>query len=224
MLQPVAQDIWHQQHALSVMGIRATSRMTVVRLADGRLWLHSPIPVSPDLLAELAALGQVAFIVAPNRFHHLYVGQWAAAFPDAIVFGAPGLEEKRRDLVMRRLGTVADPGWEHDLGQVFVEGVPTLNETVWYHHKSRTLIVTDLCQHIAGDLPLSSRLYAGLMGVRRRPAVSNGVRLVIRDRAALARSLRQILQWDIERVVFAHNVILRENAYDALRRAFEEVL
>jgi hypothetical protein len=54
--------------------------------------------------------------------------------------------------------------------------------------------------------------------------VSNGVRLVIRDRAALARSLRQILQWDIERVVFAHNVILRENAYDALRRAFEEVL
>jgi len=60
--------------------------------------------------------------------------------------------------------------------------------------------------------------------VRRRPAVSNGVRLVIKDRAALARSLRQILQWDIERVVFAHNVILRENAYDALRRAFEEVL
>ena len=100
----------------------------------------------------------------------------------------------------------------------------TLNETVWYHHKSRTLIVTDLCQHIAGELPLSSRMYAGLMGVRRRPAVSNGVRLVIRDRAALARSLRQILQWDIERVVFAHNVILRENAYEALRRAFEEVL
>jgi hypothetical protein len=206
------------------MGIRATSRMTVVRLADGRLWLHSPIPVSPDLRAELASLGQVAYIVAPNRFHHLYVGQWAAAFPDAIVFGAPGLEEKRRDLVMRRLGTVAEPEWAHDLGQVFVEGVPTLNETVWYHHRSRTLIVTDLCQHIAGELPLSSRLFAGLMGVRRRPAVSNGVRLVIKDRAALARSLRQILQWDIERVVFAHNVILRENAYDALRRAFEEVL
>jgi hypothetical protein len=224
MPQPVAQDIWHQQHALSVMGIRATSRMTVVRLAGGRLWLHSPIPVSPDLVAELASLGQVAYIVAPNRFHHLYVGQWAAAFPDAIVFGAPGLEQKRRDLVMRRLGIAADPGWEHDLGQVFIEGVPTLNETVWYHHKSRTLIVTDLCQHIAGDLPLSSRLYAGVMGVRRRPAVSNGVRLVIKDRAALARSLRQILQWDIERVVFAHNVILRQNAYEALRRAFEEVL
>ena len=172
MLQPVAQDIWHQQHALSVIGIRVTSRMTVVRLGDGRLWLHSPIPVSPDLLGELASLGQVAFIVAPNRFHHLYVGQWAAAFPDAIVFGAPGLEEKRRDLVMRRLGTVAEPEWEQDLGQVFVEGVPTLNETVWYHTRSRTLVVTDLCQHIAGDLPLSSRLYASLMGVRRRPAVS----------------------------------------------------
>jgi hypothetical protein len=224
MLQPVAQDIWHQQHALSVMGIRATSRMTVVRLAGGRLWLHSPIPVSPDLLGELAALGQVAFIVAPNRFHHLYVGQWAAAFPAAAVYGAPGLDDKRPDLVMRPLGPVPEPGWEQDLGQVFVEGVPALNETVWFHHKSRTLVVTDLCQYITGDLPLSSRLYAGLMGVRRRPAVSNGVRLVIRDRAALARSAQKILQWDFERIVFAHNVILERNAYDALRRAFEEVL
>lgn len=224
MLQPVAQDIWHQQHALSVMGIRATSRMTVVRLADGRLWLHSPIPVAPDILAELAALGQVAFIVAPNRFHHLYVGQWAAAFPSAAVFGAPGLDEKRPDLVMRPLRKMAEPEWEQDLGQVFVEGVPTLNETVWYHRKSRTLIITDLCHYITGDLPLSSRLYAGLMGVRRRPAVSNGVRLCIRDRAALAGSLRRILQWDIGRVVFAHNVILERNACDALRLAFEEVL
>lgn len=224
MLQPVAQDIWHQQHALSVMGIRATSRMTVVRLAGGRLWLHSPIPVSPDILAELASLGQVAYIVAPNRFHHLYVGQWAAVFPDATVFGAPGLEDKRPDLVMRPLRNVAEPEWERDLGQVFVEGVPTLNETVWYHYASRTLIITDLCQHIAGDLPLSSRLYAGLMGVRRRPAVSNGVRLVIKDRAALARSVRKILQWDVGRVVFAHNVILERNAYETLRRAFDEVL
>lgn len=224
MLQPVAQDIWHQQHALSVMGIRATSRMTVVRLADGRLWLHSPIPISPDTRAQLASLGQVAYIVAPNRFHHLYVGPCAAAFPSATVFGAPGLQEKRRDLVLRPLGNVAEPGWEQDLGQVFVEGVPALNETVWFHYRSRSLIITDLCQYITGDLPPSSRLYAGLMGVRRRPAVSNGVRLVIRDRAALARSLRQILQWDIGRVVFAHNVVLERNAYDAVKAAFDDLL
>jgi hypothetical protein len=224
MLQPVAQDIWHQQHALSVMGIRATSRMTVVRLTDGRLWLHSPVPISSDVQAQLAALGQVAFIIAPNRFHHLYVGPCAAAYPSATVYGAPGLDEKRRDLVMRPLRNVPEPEWAPDLGQVFVEGVPTLNETVWYHEKSRTLIITDLCHYMKGDLPLSSRLYAGLMGVRRRPAVSNGVRLVIRDRAALARSVQKILQWDFERVVFAHNVILERNAYDALKRAFDEVL
>jgi hypothetical protein len=168
--------------------------------------------------------GAGAFIIAPNRFHHLYVGPCAAAYPAATVFGAPGLATKRRDLVMRQLGHAPEPGWEQDLGQVFVEGVPTLNETVWYHYKSRTLIVTDLCHYMAGDLPLSSRLYAGVMGVRRRLAVSNGVRLVIRDRAALARSVRKILQWDIDRVVLAHNVILERHAYDALKRAFEEVL
>jgi hypothetical protein len=204
--------------------MRAKSRMTVVRVGGDRLWLHSPIPISPETRTQLAALGQVAFIVGPNRFHHLYVGPCAAAYPAAAVFGAPGLETKRRDLAMRPLRDVPEPEWERELGQVFVEGVPTLNETVWYHYKSRTLIVTDLCHYMAGDLPLSSRLYAGVMGVRRRLAVSNGVRLVIRDRAALARSVRKILQWDIERVVLAHNVILERNAYDALKRAFEEVL
>ena len=224
MLQPVGPEIWHQQHNFSAFGVRTSSRMTVVRLDGGRLWLHSPIPISPALRKELDALGEVACIIAPNRFHHLYAGLCAAEFPSATLYGAPGLETKRPDLPMRQLGELPEPAWERELGQVFVEGVPALNETVWYHYRSRTLIITDLCHYITGDLPLSSRLYAGVMGVHRRLAVSNGIRLMIRDRAALARSVRKILEWDVGRVVFAHNVILERDAYAALKQALEDVL
>lgn len=224
MLQSLGPDIWHEEHNFSSMGIRISSRMTVVRLADGRLWLHSPIPISADTRARLAALGEVGYIVAPNRFHHLYAGDCARAFPAAAVFGAPGLDSKRPDLPMRILGPAPEPAWDASLSQVFVEGMPTLNETVWFHRPSRSLIVTDLVQYVAGDVALSARLYMGLMGVYHRIAVPNGVRLLIRDREALGRSIRQILRWDIERVVFSHNTVLQQNAYAAVERALLAVL
>jgi len=48
--------------------------------------------------------------------------------------------------------------------------------------------------------------------------------LAIRDRAAFARSVQKILAWDFDRVVFAHNVILENNAHETVRRALEAVL
>ena len=72
--------------------------MTVVRLPGPKLLLHSPLAATEELVREVKALGHVAYLVAPNRFHHLYVGEWLKACPDASVYVAPGLEEKRPDL------------------------------------------------------------------------------------------------------------------------------
>jgi hypothetical protein len=222
MLQPIGKDIWHVPHHFTSMGLRLFSRMTVVRLGSGKLWLHSPVPISPQLRAQLAELGEVAFIVAPNRFHHLFAGTCRDAFPHAALYGAPGLAAKRPDLQdMRELRGEAEAEWAHDLGQVFVEGIPALNENVWFHHASRSLIVTDLCQWWTGSMPVSGRVYASLTGIRKRPGVPLTVRLVIKDRAALARSVRRILQWEFERVVLAHNTVIEHAAYDAVKQAFE---
>jgi hypothetical protein len=225
MLQQIAPDIWHLPHHFTASGVRFSSRMTVVRFGDKRLWLHSPVPVSPQVRAQLGELGTVAFIVAPNKTHHLYVADCAAAFPDAAVFGAPGLIDKRPDLGgFRVLERTPEPAWQGELGQLFIEGIPFLNETVWYHRKSRTLILTDLCQWWQGELPFSTRLFATLTGSRKRLAVPLPVRLSIKDRAALGRSIDRICDWDIERVVIAHNAIVEGDAPGALRQAFADVL
>jgi hypothetical protein len=65
MLQPIAANLWHAVHHFTAAGLPVTSRMTVVRLADGRLWLHSPVPIDAAMRVQLAALGPVAFGVAP---------------------------------------------------------------------------------------------------------------------------------------------------------------
>lgn len=60
-----------------------STRMTVIRLPDGGLFLHSPIRLDDGLRAELDALGTVRAVVAPNKAHHLYVGDYRVPYTKA---------------------------------------------------------------------------------------------------------------------------------------------
>ncbi|MFM7427859.1 MAG: hypothetical protein ACKO7W_23145 [Elainella sp.] len=58
-------------------------RAVVLRLSDGSLFVLSPIQLTPEIRAEVDALGTVKFLVSPNHLHHLYLGDWSQAYPDA---------------------------------------------------------------------------------------------------------------------------------------------
>ncbi|MFC5742831.1 DUF4336 domain-containing protein [Dyella tabacisoli] len=221
MLKAIAPDIWHLQHHFVASGLRVSSRMTIVRLQDSSLWLHSPVPVSAAVHSQLAALGNVRYIVAPSKTHHLFVPECVAAFPDAALFGAPGLLHKRPDLTnMRELSRSVEPEWARDLDQTFFDGIPFGNETVWFHKPSGTLIVTDLCQYWQGDLSFAAKAFASFTGVRNRLAVPRTIRWLVRDRAAARISAAKILDYPFVRVVTAHNAIVEDDAYAAVKKAF----
>ena len=215
-LIPLGPEIWHVTHHFRVGWMPVSTRMTVVRLDKQRLWLHSPIPLDSALCSELSSLGEVCAIVAPNKMHHLFLAACATAFPGAAVYGAPGLAKKRPELpAMNELTWRAERDWEGQLDQLFIEGIPLANETVWFHRLSSTLIVTDLVQFWAGDLARSAKWYAYLTGVRSELAVPYTVRALVRDRQALRRSAGRILEWPIQRIVMAHNAVID---IDALAR------
>ncbi|MFC3216788.1 DUF4336 domain-containing protein [Comamonas sp. JC664] len=87
MLEQIADNLWSATQQISVHGLPVRTRMTVVRLPGGALWLHSPIAPAPTLRAALDALGDVRWIVAPNRMHHLFAGAWQAHYPLAALWG-----------------------------------------------------------------------------------------------------------------------------------------
>jgi hypothetical protein len=219
MLIPIAPGIWHAERILKVAGVPVTSRMTVVQLADGALWLHSPILIDETLRAALDAIGPVKYIVTPNKTHHLFAKKCLAMYPQARLFGAPGLEEKRPDLVMTPLLPAAPPEWAGEIDQVFMAGVPVVNETVFFHKPSGTVIFTDVCQMWSGPLGWREALYARLTGVRNVLTIPRTVRLAIKDKAALRTSALQVLAWPVQRVVVAHNSIIEDGAHAALTRA-----
>lgn len=220
MLQSIAPDLWCATHRFKSMGLALSSRMTVVRFPDGALWLHSPIPLTEALKNGLNQLGRVRWIVAPNLAHHLFAGEALKAYPLAQLWGAPGLIKKRPDLTeLRTLPREVLPEWASELDQVFVEGMPLVRETVWFHERSKTLIATDLCMWFQGDWPWQSRAYGHLNGVMNGLAVSRLVSLVTRDKPAAAASCQRILRWPIERVVMAHDSIVDTNAKAQLAKA-----
>ena len=146
--------LWTAPRAHTILGLTIGTRMSVVRLAGGGLWLHSPVALDGQTRNALDALGPVRFLVAPNRFHHTYLPQARDAYPQAKIFGAPGLADKRRDIAFDAI--VSDslvPEWANEIDQHVTGGVPLLNEVVFLHKPSRTLILTDLAMNIRGESP-----------------------------------------------------------------------
>ena len=65
--------IYIDEIPLRFFGMQLGTRMTIIRLKNGKLFLHSPTKLSPKLIEKINNLGKVAFIVAPNKLHHLFL-------------------------------------------------------------------------------------------------------------------------------------------------------
>lgn len=222
-LERVTDDLWTAQDTLRFPGgVHMPVRMTVVRLDGGGLWLHSPLRLTEDLVAQVSALGPVQHLVAPNCLHHLFIGAWQRRFPDARMHGAPGLAAKRPDLTFdATLGEAATtaPAWGDDIDHLAIQGAPRLNESVFLHRPSRTLLVTDFAFNLTHPQGLAGRLVFSLMGVSGRVAQSRAWRLFTRDRQAARRSVERLLAWDFDRLVPAHGEIVPTGAVPLLERA-----
>ena len=72
------------------------TRMTILALADGGLWLHSPVQPTGRLFAAVERLGPVRHLIAPNTLHYWWIPEWKARFPDAVVHLAPGLAARSK--------------------------------------------------------------------------------------------------------------------------------
>ena len=225
MLQQLSSHLWVIERPQSFGGLEVGTRMSVIRLEGGMLWLHSPVTLDPPLRKELDALGTVGFAVAPNRYHHLYVGHVTEAYPEAQLYAAPGVERKRPDLHFEAiLDDEAPSGWAGQIEQLLFRGFPFANEVVFFHPESRTLILTDLAFYIDADSPALTRFAFLLLGGYGRFGPTLLERVLIRDRKAAAESLERILSWDFERVVLAHGRLLERDGRAALRRSYDWLL
>lgn len=218
----VADQLWSVAHEIRMIpGVYLPARMVVMRLDDKRLALHSPVPITDAMAAKIDALGTVAVIIAPNNYHHLSLPKAAARYPEAEVWAAPGLPEKRKDLTFKSLlGPAAAPAWSSTLKPLFLAGAPKMDETVFVHRGTRSLIVTDsffnLGSHKKGLL--SSTVFR-LTGSWKKPGQSRIWRSIVKDRPAMLASTDAVLAEDFDRVIMAHGDVIETGGHAAFTAA-----
>lgn len=225
-LRFVTNNLWVAEQPLRYLGVALNSRTTIMRMADGALMVHSPVQMDESLLSSVSSLGPVRFILAPNRFHHLFVTDWQKAFPEALTFCAPGLDRKRPDLKFTAvLGDAPPPAWAGEVDQIFMPAFPPLNEIVFFHRVSRTLIFTDLLFNLSQHDSAYARFLLRLDGAFQGPAVPRSFQLLLRRKRAECRDfIRRVLSWDFARTIVAHGDIIEIDARPLVERAWRFAL
>ncbi|MCC0016906.1 MAG: DUF4336 domain-containing protein [Rhodobiaceae bacterium] len=209
-----------------------TTRMTVIRLPGGDLWIHSPTPLDDALKAEIDALGTVAHIIAPNRIHYWWIGDWKQAYPRARTYAAPKVAGEAAKAGRFRsfdeeLTEAPPAAWDGVIDQVVVPG-SYLSEAVFFHRSSRTLVLTDLIENFE-----PGKVTCGyLKPLLRAGGVCDPDGGLARDlrmtfwphRKQLRAAVRKMIDWNPRRLLLAHGRWYAEGAVGELNRAFRWIL
>lgn len=221
------------------LGFRFPARMSVLSLEAGKLALVSPVPIDDALAKEIAALGRVEFLIAPNLLHHLYLEAAARRYPEARVIAPRRLGVKKPGLrIDVALDVAASDAGAPDAGApdagapdalpselaaaievVPIAGLPGLDELVLYHRATRTLVVTDLVFNITRPQGWLAHLVLFLMGVHGRLCTSRAVRALVKDRDAARASVERLLALPFESLVVAHGDVIERDAHARLEQA-----
>lgn len=231
--KPFARDVWIVDGPLIRMAVPGGSmpfptRMTVVRLADGTLWCHSPTAPHARLFAAIDALGPVRHLVSPNKLHYAHIAAWKRRYPQAVAWASPGVRERAAGQKMAvtfdaELGDAPPPDWSGTLDQLHFRGSRVLEEVVFLHRASATLILADLIENLEPPrLRPWMRLLARLGGVCDPDGKAPlDLRLTYLGHKRVARAcLARMQAWQPQRIILAHGRCYHADAQAELRRAF----
>ena len=192
--------------------------MTIVKLKNDKLWVHSPTKLSPEVKQEVEELGEVAYIVGPSNGHNIWLSQWQEEFPEAELHVSDGIPDRVKISGYKIIDDASAKFWEEDLQRKSMPDVPFLNESVFFHDKTKSLIVTDLIQNHDDHVPkaLSTRMatkhfsFLGFKGTCVAPPLKMG--FVRKDHEKFSAFIDEIKEWDFERIVVSHGDIIEKDA------------
>ena len=219
-MEQLAENLWHLQYTLKLLGADMQRHVAVMRLSSGQAVIHSTGPFTSQDIADINALGPVGWIMDVMLRHDTFSKQGHEAFPQAIFLGPNGFSEV--------VGFPTEPLLPATvrLGQVksrsfLWTGIPSVQEYAVLHRTSRTLIVADL---FFDPDPKASGWTHFLMslvaGRKEGPGISRALKLATKDKVAFRQSLEKIGEWDFDRIIVGHGAIIASDG----KRRFHEAL
>lgn len=225
MLEKISEHCWGLSEELRLgPGTYFPTRMTVIEASPGELAVVAPIDFDEEAEAAIRELGEVRWIIAPNNFHHMFVGKAAKIFPEAAVYGAPGAVKKQPGVEFAgSLSDVRPAGLPDSVVLFNIAGTPMLDETVLWLPDDRALLTTDLVFNMHRPKTWWTKFMLKMVvGSGKEPRQSRSIRyLFMKDRQAYSESLSDLAARDFDVLVMSHGDVVREAGGEAFRAAIE---
>lgn len=227
MLDRLGDSIWGHEQTIRFGGLPLRHRMSVIKLAGGGVVLHSPTHLDPALAREIQDVGPVVAVIAPSWWHDLFLRECLHAFPDAAFYANPTLLKWNRSFPFTDVLTNSPPTlWDSDMAQQHVEGIGLfLDEFVFYHRPSRSIIVADLLFNFGErDQWITRALAPVVIGPYPGCRFARLYRPFVLDRRRFRDSIERILQWDFDQIIVGHGDVVLSGGKDIFRVAFRWLL
>jgi hypothetical protein len=220
-MKELANNIWLLPYSLRLLGADLRRMVTVVRLLSGKLVIHSTGPFTQGDIAAIVRLGKPGWLMDVMLRHDTFAKQGREAFPNIPFLAPEGFSEV--------VGFSTEPlipkpaAWGDELEVLRLEGMPSMQEHVFFHRLSRTLIAADLLFNFGPDASAWTRfLVFCAVGSRHHPGVSRPFRMAIKNKADFQRSAQALMKWDFDRIIVGHGEIIETDGKRRLAGALKE--
>jgi hypothetical protein len=226
-LQEFANNIWLAEGpVVRDMGTYFTTRMTIVRLSNGSVWISSPVPVSFTTLKEIFELGDVRYLIAATPRHIWRLDLWHTLFPEAELWASrptPFTLQKGHLPISGYLSDTSPSAWSADFDQLAFKGNPLLSEVLFFHRETHTVLLDDLIMRnpVMEGKPLTNLIFklGGVQGLEG--GVTIDMKMTFLNRSLARQSLERLLSWDFDKLIIAHGPCIESGAKQYVKRAFK---
>jgi len=223
-MHEMAENIFTSETRVKFYGSSIQTRMAVIKLEDGSLFVYSPIFLNTEIKNELDDLGEIKYVISPNKIHNQALSDYVTNYPDSWIYASPGLPERRSDITYKAILTdTPEKDWEKDFDQVLTKGNVFFSEALFYHKPSKTLLVCDFIENMNKTTASNPMLFR-LFGVKKKPMASPEFRLYTTDEKAARLALEKARAWDFERIFLCHGSCIENNAKDIFNQVCDEFL
>ncbi|MEM6280294.1 MAG: hypothetical protein AAF733_12505 [Verrucomicrobiota bacterium] len=209
-------------YPLSLFGMKVGRQVTLFRLSSGKLVIHSTAPFPEADVNAIREFGEPTWLLDATNFHDTLTRPGVAAFPD-LPYLVPDRFPLSGKVKSQPLEDVPAE-WEGELDVIKIDGMPSINEHVFFHRKSKTLVVADLLFNLPDSVGAFTLGFLRLIsGIKQHPGNSRMFRLAIQDRDAFESSLQKLLALDFAQIIVAHGEPIAVDAKSTLARVFREL-
>lgn len=220
-MRRIADDVLLMSFPMPALGIDFKRNVTLLRLRDGRVVIHSTAAFNERDLAVIKGFGEPVWLVDATLLHDTFAKKGRAALIGTSYLAPSGFAKKTGISTEALFPPPAD--WAGEIDVLRIEGIRT-NEHALFHRRSRTLVVADLFFSFPSEMHGWPRFFVRhIMRLPRLFGVSVFLRrLMISDKQAFADSMNVLLAWNFDRLIVAHWEPIEKDAKRKVEQALRD--